>query len=82
MIELDNALSSVCRQVNDCYENLYPNLPKYPKFSFTRAMVTLWKAKVFSKIESNLIEAFVGILTAQRKEIIQAGIQKTELGKY
>eukprot|EP00829_Urostomides_striatus_P015137 TRINITY_DN4680_c0_g1_i1.p1 TRINITY_DN4680_c0_g1~~TRINITY_DN4680_c0_g1_i1.p1 ORF type:complete len:121 (+),score=45.07 TRINITY_DN4680_c0_g1_i1:64-426(+) len=57
MIELDKVMGSICKVINECYEAVYPNLPKFPKFSFTRAMVTIWKSKVHAKIEPILLEA-------------------------
>ena len=58
MIELDKRLSQVCAVINNCYETLFPNLPKYPKFSFTRVMITMWKNFVYSKLEDSLLEQF------------------------
>jgi hypothetical protein len=78
MIELDKTLKPLCKVINDCYEVLYPNFPRYPKFSVSRAMVTLWKAKVFSKIYLNLFEAFSSVLVVEREEHVKEGKQKTE----
>jgi len=50
MIELDKQLPIVCKIINECYETCFPNLPKYPKFSFTRAMINIWKTNVFDKL--------------------------------
>ena len=77
MIELDKALEPLCRIINECYETLFPGLPQYPKFSFTRAMVTLWKAKVYSKIDSNLTEALTALIDKERQEQMRLGEIKT-----
>ncbi len=77
MIELDKSLEPVCRLINECYEGCFPGLPQFPKFSFTRAMITLWKAKVYSRLEGNLAEAFSALLAKERQDEIKLGEQKT-----
>ena len=81
-MELDKVMEPVCKLVNDCYEACFPDLPQFPKFSFTRAMITLWKAKVYAKIESNLAEAFVTLLHKERQAEIKLGEQKTNEQKH
>lgn len=58
MIELDKRLSKVCEVVNKCYEALFPNYPRYPQFTFTRAMIAMWKEVVYTKLETILFEDF------------------------
>lgn len=81
MIELDRVLEPLCKIINECYEAIYPNLPKFPKFSFTRAMITFWKTKVYAKIETNMLEAFAQILAEERQNKVQKGKQAIELKK-
>ncbi len=81
MVELDKTLEPLTKVVNECYEALFPGLPQYPKFSFTRAMITLWKTKVYSKIESNLAGAFVTLLDQKRQNDIKLGELKTHFHK-
>eukprot|EP00826_Nyctotherus_ovalis_P054814 TRINITY_DN7213_c0_g2_i1.p3 TRINITY_DN7213_c0_g2~~TRINITY_DN7213_c0_g2_i1.p3 ORF type:complete len:157 (-),score=15.55 TRINITY_DN7213_c0_g2_i1:825-1295(-) len=58
MIELDKRLRKVCEVVNKCYEALFPNYPRYPQFTFTRAMITMWKEVVYAKLSGVLFEGF------------------------
>ena len=81
MVEFDKTLESLCKVVNECYEVVFPGLPQYPKFSFTRVMTILWKEKVYSKIESNLNEALVTLLQKQRQSEIKLGEIKTKKSK-
>lgn len=78
MIELEETLAPLCNVINYCYEELYPNLNKYPRFSLTRAMITLWKTKVFGKIQSNLYDSFGEILCTERCENAKFGKEQTE----
>ena len=73
MIELDKALASFANVVNECYESAFPDLCRYPKFSFSRAMAIIWKQKVYTKIKSNLSDAFVELLKSKRISEINAG---------
>ncbi len=70
MIELDRTLESLNRVVNDCYEKLYPEMPRFPRFSFVRMMVTLWKSKVYSKLSVRLIDSFVSLMESERKQTL------------
>lgn len=81
MIELDRTLEPLCKLINECYEASFPGLPQFPKFSLTRAMITLWKHKVYAKLEGNLTEAFVTLLYKERQAEIKLGEQKTDLQK-
>ena len=76
-MELDKTLAPICGAINGCYEAMFPGLPMYPKFSLVRAMATLWKANVFPKLESNLMDAFKQLLNAEREEEIRQGQLKT-----
>jgi len=78
MIELDRVFKPIAKYMNSCYESLFPELCQYPQFSFSRAMIILWKKKVYMKIKSNLIEAFVMLLKEQRSAEIEAGKIKTK----
>jgi len=78
MVELDRVFEPIIKAVNECYEKLFPEFPSYPKFSLSRAMVTLWKSKVYAKAERKLLAAFVTRLKNERKETLQIGLQKTE----
>lgn len=78
MIELDRVLKPIAKYMNACYESLFPGLCQYPQFSFSRAMIILWKKKVYMKIKSNLIDAFVPLLKEQREDEIKTGRAKTQ----
>lgn len=70
MIELDKRLSSVTALINKCYETLYPYYPKYPQFSFTRAMITIWQSTVYKKMKPILLERFeVAFKSVVRKRL-------------
>lgn len=81
MIELDRTLEPLCKLVNDCYEACFPNYPQFPKFSFTRAMITLWRSKVYTRLESNLAEALTTLLESERAAKIREGELRTNLEK-
>eukprot|EP00826_Nyctotherus_ovalis_P018455 TRINITY_DN1552_c0_g1_i17.p1 TRINITY_DN1552_c0_g1~~TRINITY_DN1552_c0_g1_i17.p1 ORF type:complete len:341 (-),score=108.51 TRINITY_DN1552_c0_g1_i17:46-1068(-) len=76
MVELDRVLNPIAKHMNSCYESLFPDLCQYPQFSFNRAMIILWKKKVYLKIKSNLIDSFVTLLREQRAEEIKIGKSK------
>lgn len=83
MIELDKSMEPICKAINECYEAMFPSYPKFPKFSITRAMATLWKAKVYSKIEkTTLLDAFIGLLKTERNEETEEGKQQMYYQKY
>eukprot|EP00826_Nyctotherus_ovalis_P015853 TRINITY_DN14543_c0_g1_i8.p1 TRINITY_DN14543_c0_g1~~TRINITY_DN14543_c0_g1_i8.p1 ORF type:complete len:141 (-),score=33.76 TRINITY_DN14543_c0_g1_i8:42-464(-) len=58
MVEFDKTLRGFSRLVNQCYEQTFPNLPCYPKFSASRAMTSLWKNVVYHKLEQLILERF------------------------
>jgi len=62
MIELDNRLDKVSGVINKCYEALFPNFPRFPQFTFTRAMITIWIEVVYKKLESRLFDNFTALL--------------------
>jgi len=78
MIEFDKTLEPLVKIINECYDNIFIGYSAYPKFSFTRAMIILWKYKVYSKIKTNLNEALVSLLNNQRNNAIKRGEIKTE----
>ena len=67
MVEFDKTLGPICSLINQCYACLYPDFPKYPAFSFTRAMTVLWKVHVFDKLQADLFDAFKAVLSSERK---------------
>lgn len=79
MIEFDKSLGSICYFINECYSTLFPNLPGYPEFSLSRAMATFWKIKVFDKLQLNLFETFMGLLSEERIKKLKVGELKTKL---
>lgn len=78
MIELDKIFEPFIKTVNECYENAFPGLCKFPKFSLTRAMIILWKKKVHAKIEVNLLNAFTKLIQEKRNSKIKVGKLITE----
>lgn len=81
MIEIEKQMEPLSKVINEVYEAIFQQLPKFPKFSFTRAMITIWKAKVYSKIEQNLQEAINKLIKIKREEMLIQGKQKTEDNK-
>lgn len=71
MIELDKTLYKVTNLINTCYEELFPSLPRYPKFSFTRAMITIWKDVVYNKLENTLSNEFISLFKEVRDNKMQ-----------
>eukprot|EP00826_Nyctotherus_ovalis_P053011 TRINITY_DN681_c0_g1_i6.p2 TRINITY_DN681_c0_g1~~TRINITY_DN681_c0_g1_i6.p2 ORF type:complete len:137 (-),score=30.57 TRINITY_DN681_c0_g1_i6:705-1115(-) len=67
MIELDRLFLPISKAINQSYSFAFPHLPRYPLFSFTRAMITLWRKKVYAKIKGNLMESFAKLLSKQRR---------------
>lgn len=67
--------------MNECYATLYPKLLGYPEFSFSRAMATFWKVKVFNKLQVNLFDSFKHLLSEERAEKIKQGEEKTKLNR-
>ena len=72
MIEFDKNLCKVTEVINKCYQTLFPYLPCYPKFTFTRAMIAIWKSIVYNKLESKLFQAFVMLYTEVRTKKSEA----------
>jgi hypothetical protein len=68
--------------VNECYEGAFPHLPKYPKFSFARAMITLWKCYTYRGLHHILLAAFQELLRAEREPILQQGKLLTQQITY
>lgn len=73
MVELDKVFEGFAKAVNECYENVFPGLCQYPKFSLSRAMIVMWKKKVYSKIGINLLNAFMQLIQERRSFEIKAG---------
>lgn len=73
MVELDRNLGVISELVNKWYSHLFPDLLATPEFTISRAMVTIWKTKVFNKIEATLFESFRGTLIKARHEQIKKG---------
>ena len=69
MIELDEELKSVADTVNRTYENMYPQFPQFPKFSFARAMATIWKLRVYDKVKEVLNIALIELLEQEREKL-------------
>ena len=73
MIELDEELKSVADTVNRTYENMYPQFPQFPKFSFARAMATIWKLRVYDKVKEVLNIALIELLEQEREKLTAEG---------
>jgi len=78
MIELEKVFQPISKALNECYKATFPDLCRNPQFSFMRAMIILWRKKVYSKIKNNLIEAFVHLLKTQREREIKKGQMKSK----
>lgn len=61
MIELDRSLKKVSEVINKCYVSLFPNYPRFPQFTFTRAMITIWLDVIYAKLEPKLFDAFTDL---------------------
>lgn len=77
MIELDKRLIKVTNLINRCYERLYPDFPKYPQFSFTRAMIIIWLNTIYKKMQPTLFELF----TIAFKSVVQEKMKPLIDGK-
>ena len=71
MIELDRVLWPVLKLINESYERAFSQYPRFPKFSFTRAMTVLWITKTYNKLKAELTSAFKEVLHNDRKEVIE-----------
>lgn len=71
MVELDRNLKVISDLVNVCYASLFPDLQEVPEFTITRAMATIWKAKVFDKLKDTLFISFRAALLFQRRQQIK-----------
>ena len=78
MIELDRVLAPVNQLVNQCYEHAFPHLPKFPQFSFTRAMTTLWIHKTYEQLKGGLEGALGELLRMERQEELEMAKQKAK----
>ena len=79
MIELDRNLEPVCKAVNKCSQELFPHLPQFPQFSFTRAMITIWRKKVYSKLSELLLSQFGETLMELRNENFAMLVEREHL---
>jgi len=57
---------------------MFPNMPQFPEFSFTRAMAVLWKTIVYEKLENELLEAYLKMLETQRVKVLENLHTKSE----
>lgn len=80
MIELDRTLAPLCKVINKCYRALFPELPQFPQFSFTRAMITLWKTKVYPKLSKFLNARFEEMLNQFREAKLSSLLAQGEKG--
>lgn len=78
MIQFEKSLYPICKLVNESYEEFFPNLSNIPKFSIARIMITFWKSKVYSKIETNLMDAYAQILGEERADEEKIGVEKLQ----
>jgi hypothetical protein len=78
MIQLDKVLEPLCKAINESYETEFSHLPKYPKFSFTRAMITLWKSKTYAKISPVLLDAYLQLLHCEQEKLLEDGKLQTQ----
>ncbi len=81
MIELDRTLAPLCRVINKCYQSLFPELPQFPQFSFTRAMITLWRANVYPKLAPILRDRFEKMLTELRDAKVGELLEREKLSQ-
>eukprot|EP00826_Nyctotherus_ovalis_P065793 TRINITY_DN9683_c0_g2_i3.p2 TRINITY_DN9683_c0_g2~~TRINITY_DN9683_c0_g2_i3.p2 ORF type:complete len:138 (-),score=15.78 TRINITY_DN9683_c0_g2_i3:781-1194(-) len=72
MIEIDKMFAPICRAVDSCYEGVFPGLPMFPKFCFVRTMATLWRDKVYSKLNKPLLASFIELMKVVRETEISA----------
>ncbi len=82
MVELDSTLAPLASLVNECYETLFPDYPRFPQFSFARAMATVWREKVHGKIVETLANAFAELLGRERAKLLAAGKLLNDLEEY
>lgn len=83
MVEFDRNLKGICDMINQCYSKLFPNHPNSPAFTFSRAMTTIWKAKVFDKLKDKLFASFRDILNLERrKQATEKAISEEEMTDF
>ncbi len=75
MVELDTTLRPLADLTNSCCDSLFPECPRSPRFSFVRAMATVWKEKVYDKLRENLCGAFAELLDREREGALASGKQ-------
>jgi len=71
MIELDRVLWPISKLINDAYEQAFPNLPMFPKFSLTRSITTLWITKTYNKLKDVVPGALGELLYEGHQELME-----------
>jgi hypothetical protein len=82
MIRLDTIFEGYSEAINKIFEQLYPNYPCYPKFSFMRLMVVIWRREVFDRVSSDMFKVTKTIMGNFHKEQFDHGLKlKNSIGQ-
>lgn len=59
--------------LNQIYEQAYPSMPCFPKFSFLRLLVSVWRREVFTLLKGKLLSHAFDYIARHRKKIRKYG---------
>ena len=59
--------------MNQVYEQTYPSMPCFPKFSFLRLLVSVWRREVFALLKEKLLAHSFDYIARHRKKIRKYG---------
>ena len=72
-IAIHKDLLAVAVVINSVYERAYPNHPCFPKFSFLRLLVSVWRHEVFEPLEAALLAQTFSYIERHREKIKKYG---------
>ncbi len=67
-------LFGVGAALNQVYEQAYPSHPCFPKFSFLRLLISIWRHEVFASLKERLFTHTFDYITRHRKKIRKYGM--------
>lgn len=72
-MHIHEELFGVAAVLNEIYEHAYPSMPCFPKFSFLRLLVSVWRREVFSLLKEKLLTHAFDYIARHRKKIRKYG---------
>ena len=72
IFEYEKVFKEFLEGFNDSYQNMFPEQPAFPKFSFLRMMCKMWLKNVYSKLEKKLIKNFNLIQLSRRSMLCES----------